>query len=321
MPTVLITGGHGGIGFECAKELAIRFRCDLILAGRSPDRMTQAAQELERLGGIKVTQLPLDISSLCSVREAAAELRRRLDSHEVDGLQALVCNAGTRFFDLRYSSDGYELTFATNYLGHFLLVELLADRVAPDARIVFTVSGTHDPDTTDGKLVGKSVRPDARSLANVGKNGEKPITSGQCYSTSKLCMVMHAYELDRRLRIAGSSVESVAFCPGSVPDSGFLRSLPAPARWLASSPFGKWLAKKTGTTTGDLKFSGVALARVALDRTMQSPGGKYFQVNDFTLTELRSSKLSYDSVLARTLWDESKRLVKLQPSEEPALLR
>ena len=171
MSTTLITGGHAGIGFECASQLASQSRRNLVLAGRSPERMESAAQQLRTAYGVRVTTLKLDTSSLTSVREAATEFRAMLDRGEIDSFQALLCNAGGRHNGpLSYSPEGYETTFATNCLGHFLLIELLTDRMADNGRIVFTASGTHDPDTTDGKMVGLVAGPDALALANDGKD-------------------------------------------------------------------------------------------------------------------------------------------------------
>ncbi len=162
-----------------------------------------------------------------------------VDSGEVESFQALLCNAGGRFEALTCSTDGYETTFATNCLGHFLLIELLTDRMANNGRIVFTASGTHDPDTTDGKMVGIVPEPDATALAADGKDGRKPLSGGKRYSTSKLCMILYAYELDRRLRRAGSSIASIAFDPGSVPETGLLRTMPKPIQLLAPTSFMK----------------------------------------------------------------------------------
>ncbi|MET7456552.1 SDR family NAD(P)-dependent oxidoreductase, partial [Streptomyces sp. NPDC005574] len=114
MTTILITGGHSGIGLAAATELAAR-KVDLILVGRSPDRMQAVADELRAAHGVSVTTLALDLSSLASVRAAARDL-------SVTELDALLCNAGGRFDgDVTFSPDGYETTFATNCLGHFLL--------------------------------------------------------------------------------------------------------------------------------------------------------------------------------------------------------
>ncbi|WP_428339616.1 SDR family NAD(P)-dependent oxidoreductase [Mycobacterium sp.] len=199
MTTVFITGGHAGIGLECARRLAAG-GFNIVLAGRSPAAMQAVADELREGGDIDVATVELDLSSLESVRSAAAHCTQMIERGETEPLHALICNAGGRFDgQVKYSPEGYELTFATNCLGHFLLVDLLLPVVSADGRVVFTASGTHDPETMDGKLVGAAAEPNADALANVGKDGEKPLSVGKRYSTSKLCTVMYAYELARRL--------------------------------------------------------------------------------------------------------------------------
>ena len=321
MPTVLITGGHTGIGLECAKQLS-RSGLNLILAGRSIGQMEEAANQLRAIGGAKVDTIQLDTSSMASVREAATHCRTLIQNGHVDSLQSIICNAGAQFPEaISYSLDGYEKTFATNYLGHFLLVELLFSSLADQGRIVFTASGTHDPDAMDGKLVGKAVEPDAMMLAKDGKDGAKPLAGGVRYSTSKLCMILFAYELNRRLRRSGSSVASIAFDPGATPDTGLLRSQPKPVQWLSKTSFLRWVFKSIGVTVGTVKFSGDALARIVADPAFANGSGKYFQSNDGSLSERRSSKMSYDEKRAAKLWDDSKLLVDLKPNEEPMQLR
>jgi NAD(P)-dependent dehydrogenase (short-subunit alcohol dehydrogenase family) len=76
-----------------------------------------------------VYTLALDTSSLTSVREAATKFCAMLGHGEIDSFQALLCNAGGRHNGpLSFSPEGYETTFATNCLGHFLLIELLTGR-------------------------------------------------------------------------------------------------------------------------------------------------------------------------------------------------
>ena len=321
MPTVLITGGHGGIGLECSKLLAGQYRLNLVLAGRSLERMDPVARELQTAYGVKVSTIKLDTSSLASVRAGAAQCRAMLDNGEIDSLQAVICNAGVRLNGpVSYTVDGYEETFATNYLGHFLLVELLLDRVADHGRIVFTASGTHDPDTPDG-MMGIAPDHDAIALANTGKDGKKPVSNGKLYATSKLCMILQAYELDRRLRRSGSTIASIAYDPGATSGTGFTRAMPKPVQWLTATTFMQLLVKRAGITMGSLDFSGKALAKVAADPAYATGSGKYFQSNDNRLIERRSSKLSYDEQRALKLWNDSKALVHLQPNEEPAQLR
>ena len=321
MTSILITGGHSGIGLAAARALAAK-DIDLVLAGRSMERMRVVADELRTEHGVTVVTLMLDTSSLASVRAAATQFRTMLDSGEVSSLDAIACNAGGRFDGaVSFSPDGYETTFATNCLGHFLLVELLFPYLAEQGRVVYTASGTHDPASMDGRVVGAAVEPDAFALANNGKDGDKPLSAGKRYSTSKLCTVMYAYELDRRLRKANSSVSSIAFDPGSVPETGFLRGMPKPVQRVATSTAMKWVSKRIGLTTSDVIFSGASLAALTADPDYAEASGKYFQANDGSLSAVRSARLSYDEPRAAKLWDDSKQLVHLTAVEEPVQLR
>jgi NAD(P)-dependent dehydrogenase (short-subunit alcohol dehydrogenase family) len=322
MPSILITGGHSGIGIACCKLLASTYKSNIILAGRSPEKMEVFAKELRKSYGIKVHVVAMDTSSLASVRSGVAQCQSLIKNGEIDALQAIICNAGVRLNGaVSYSADGYEETFATNYLGHTLLVELLIDSLENDGRIIFTSSGTHDPDTTDGKMMGIAEHLDAFGLANTGKDGSKPISSGKQYTTSKLCMILYAYELDRQLKKSHSKIASIAFDPGATSGTGFLRSMPKPVQWLAETSFIHWLMKRMGTTMGDIEFSGESMAMIAADTNYANGAGKYFQTNDGKLIERRSSKLSYDEQRASKLWKDTKSLIHLQPNEGSELLR
>lgn len=322
MPTILITGGHSGIGVECSKLLASKYRSNLILAGRSPGKMDTFATELRNSYGIKVNVLKMDTSSLASVRWGVDECLKMLHSGDIDFLQAIICNAGVRLNgNASYTEDGYERTFATNYLGHVLLVELLIDQVAKNGRIVFTASGTHDPDTPDGKMMGIAAEYDAIELANTGKNGKKPVSNGKLYATSKLDMILYAYELHRRLKRADIPLSSISYDPGATSGTGFLRNMPKPVQWLAGTSLIQWLIKRNGVTMGDVVFSGKSLARVAVDPAYANGSGKYFQSNDGKLIERHSSKLSYDKQRAEKLWKDTKTLIQLQSNEVSVNLR
>jgi NAD(P)-dependent dehydrogenase (short-subunit alcohol dehydrogenase family) len=316
--TVFITGGHSGIGLECSRQLAAR-GVNIILAGRSPARMQSVAEELRAVGDITVATIELDTSSLASVRNAAATCKAMIERGEIEQLNAVLSNAGGRFDgEVRYSPDGYERTFATNCLGPFLLTELLLPMMSAEGRVVFTASGTHDPDTMDGRMVGKAVEPNAVALAKDGRNGAKPLSAGKRYSTSKLCTVMYAYELGRRLDRGGSSVASIAYDPGSVPETGFLREMPRAVQWLATTSLFHWVSKRIGTTTSTVAFSGAALADLAIETLYAAGSGGYFQAREGTLSKVRSSTVSYDEQRAMTLWNDSRRLVGLLPDEDQA---
>lgn len=241
MGTVFITGGHAGLGLEAASRLAAK-KINLVLAGRDLSRVSKVAAQLQTRYGVNVFTVELDLASFSSIRDAGATIRSRIAAGELEPLQAFLCNTGAQFRGpISYSKDGFEETFATNHLGHFLLVNLLLDCITENGRVVFTASETHDPDTMDGKMVGPAVEPDVFALANQGKEGKKPISGGKRYATSKLCTVLFAYELDRRLRSARKNIASIAFAPGMIPETGLARTAPAFAQWLIRTALMKLL--------------------------------------------------------------------------------
>jgi NAD(P)-dependent dehydrogenase (short-subunit alcohol dehydrogenase family) len=147
----VVTGATGGIGKEIARGL-VRLGCTVVIGARDARRGEAARVELGAAGDGGVSVLPLDVSDQSSVRSFAAELRRVLRGGIGQGLDVLVNNAGAWFTDRRRSSDGLELTLATNVLGPHLLTELLLDdlRAAGSARVVNVVSAiTGDYDPTD----------------------------------------------------------------------------------------------------------------------------------------------------------------------------
>jgi NAD(P)-dependent dehydrogenase (short-subunit alcohol dehydrogenase family) len=320
MGTTLITGGHAGLGFEAATRLAEK-KQNLVLAGRNLATVEAAAAGIRSRFGVHVTAVTLDLSSLDSVRAATVDIQRLIAAGQLERLDAMLCNAGIQFQGpISYSKDGYEETFATNHLGHFLLVNLLANSLTGDARVVMTASGTHDPETMDGKLVGRAIEPDAYLLANEGKDGRKPSSGGVRYTTSKLCNILFAYELNRRFAKHGSRMISIAFDPGYIPETGLARTAPALAVGLLRSKFGKWLFRTLGITMGSLSFSGDALARLAIDKEFAAAGGQYFQSKEGSLLCERSSEVSYDEQKALNLWKDSEALVKLRPEEMSEVL-
>jgi NAD(P)-dependent dehydrogenase (short-subunit alcohol dehydrogenase family) len=131
--TVIITGANTGIGLETAVDLAKR-NARVILACRSVERGETAAVEVrKRSGNDNVVFVQLDLASLDSVREFAAKILE-----EEPRIDILINNAGLYSPSFTQTTDGIETTFAVNHLGHFLLTNLLLDRIkeAPSARIV-----------------------------------------------------------------------------------------------------------------------------------------------------------------------------------------
>ncbi|MQL77234.1 hypothetical protein Taro_009633 [Colocasia esculenta] len=128
--TAVITGATSGIGAETARVLAMR-GARLVL----PARNLKAAEEtrariLAEFPGAKVIVMPLDLSSMASVRGFVA----RFESLQLP-LHLLINNAGKFSHGNAISEDGIEMTFATNYLGHYLLTKLLLEKMEETARV------------------------------------------------------------------------------------------------------------------------------------------------------------------------------------------
>ncbi len=193
--TVIITGSNSGLGFECAKTIANANKdWHIVIACRNLLKGEEARNKLIATTGYKeITVLPLDLASLQSVREFVEEFSKS----KLPPLHGLINNAGMQVMTgLEYTKDGYELTFGTNHLGHFLLTNLLINKLTEPARIIVVSSGTHDPDTLDGRF-NKPKYLGAKRLAK--PEGEKEMSGMQRYSTSKLANLMFAYELSRRV--------------------------------------------------------------------------------------------------------------------------
>ncbi|MCU1319336.1 MAG: short-chain dehydrogenase [Edaphobacter sp.] len=198
---ILITGANSGIGYHAALKLA-RKGAVVMLACRDRQRGELALDRLHTEAPSTHTELViLDLASLSSIREfAAQELAKNRPLH------VLVNNAGVMAPPIRKeTTEGFELQFGTNVLGHFALTSLLMpalDRAAAESderpRIVTVASIAHKR----GQLNFDDLQS-TRSYSPM-----------KAYQQSKLANLMLAFELDRRLRSESSPVMSIAAHPG-----------------------------------------------------------------------------------------------------------
>jgi NAD(P)-dependent dehydrogenase (short-subunit alcohol dehydrogenase family) len=163
---VLVTGSSDGHGKLVAQELAAR-GATVLVHGRDPQKTEAAAREI----GSAHTRIA-ELASLDDVRRLAAE---------IDELDTLVNNAGIISLERRESADGYELTFAVNYLSHFLLTQLLLPSLREPARIV-NVSSTGQERIDFDDLMFK-----------------REYNFYSAYARSKLAQVLFTFELAGRL--------------------------------------------------------------------------------------------------------------------------
>lgn len=295
--TVIITGANAGLGFECAKAIArTRQGWHIVIACRNVTKGEKAKQKIvAETGYPHLSVFELDLAALSSVRNFVTQF----EQSNLPPLQGLINNAGVQVIQgLEYTQDGYELTFGTNHLGHFLLTNLLLDKFQEPARIIVVSSGTHDPASLEGRF-NKPVFLGARQLAKPKNQAE--MTGIQRYSTSKLANLLFTYELDRRKKKANITVN--AYDPAAVPSTNLLQSIKNPLlRWALRTS--TRLFSVMGVKISTPEISGAAMARLLLDDKLEGVSGKYFQIEK----EKRSSLESYELQLAAQLWEDSSML-------------
>ncbi|WP_107655675.1 SDR family oxidoreductase [Nocardia suismassiliense] len=275
MKTILITGATSGIGLAAAQQCAAQGH-RLVLVGRNPRKLADAATAVRAAGACGVDTLECDFASQASIRQLAKSVLAQYDR-----LDVLANNAGGYQKDRVETEDGIEATFAVNYLGGFLLTELLIDlmvRSAP-SRILFTSSVLHFGATLDFDDLG---------LAR-GYSGE------QAYSRSKLADILYARALARR--VEGTGVTVNAFHPGAVA-TGIWDSMP----WFGQPLVA--LAKRLFMITAE--EGGRALTYLATDPEVAAITGAYFQKNRIKTPSRRAQ----DDALGQQLCEVSATLVE-----------
>ncbi|WP_069163376.1 SDR family oxidoreductase [Nocardia altamirensis] len=275
MKTILITGATSGIGLAAAQQCAASGH-RLVLVGRNPRKLADAAAAVRAAGAGGVDTLECDFASQASVRQLAKSVLAQYDR-----LDVLANNAGGYHKDRVETVDGIETTFAVNHLGGFLLTELLTDlmvRSAP-SRILFTSSVLHFGVTLDFDDLGL----------------QRKYSGEQAYSRSKLANILYAKALARRLEGTGVTVN--AFHPGAVA-TGIWDSLP----WFGQPLVA--LAKRLFMIT--VEEGGQALTYLATDPEVGGVTGAYFQKNRIKIPSRRAQ----DDALGQQLCEVSATLVE-----------
>jgi len=317
--SVLITGGNSGIGYECALELA-KQGCQVFIASRDKEASKKAVEKITQETKNKfVVAMELDLGCFTSIRRFAKEVEEKNLP-----INTLICNAAVQMNKtLSLSPDGYELTFAVNHLGHFLLTNLLLKRLLANspARIVVVASGVHDPKLITG--MPKPFFSDLDSLASTGGSDKNRYNGQLAYVNSKLCNLLFMYELTRRIEKAkllnGKKTITInGYEPGVVPGSGLARDYPFILRfmWEQVLPVLAYMLSPVFPMINPAWKSGKALANIAMDTKLKQISGKYFPSHT-RWQEASSSEASYDLELANNLWQKSIDMTKLTKKDSP----
>jgi protochlorophyllide reductase len=315
--TVLITGTTSGVGLNAAKALADR-GWHVVTANRDPVRAAAAAETLGIPHG-QLTHLRIDLGDLDSVRVGVETLVASLGRP----LDALVINAAVykpRLKAPERSPQGYEISMATNHLGHFLLIQLLLPDLQrsthPSRRLVVLGTVTANSKELGGKIpipapadLGDLAGFKAGFKAPIAMADGKPFKPGKAYKDSKLCNMITTQELHRRLHASTGLVFSSLY-PGCVADTPLFRNAPK-----AFQKIFPWFQKNITGGYVSQALAGERVAQVVADPAFaasgvhwswgnrQKQGGKQF-------SQELSDKASNPGT-AQGVWDESMKLVGL----------
>jgi NAD(P)-dependent dehydrogenase (short-subunit alcohol dehydrogenase family) len=297
----IVTGANSGSGLATAEQLA-RQRAHVVAACRRPDAGEKAFAGLGDIAG-SIEVIQLDLASLTSVRQFAEAFTAKFDR-----LDGLANNAGIMGTPEGKTEEGFETQLGVNYLGHFLLTELLLDTLKASApsRVACVSSVMH---------VGS--RREVAEIHLDDLNWEKrKYKRTMAYAESKLAMVLHASHLARLLDGTGVSVFSIH--PGWIRSNLAASMMPGWANRTWNGVL-KLLARPLGTQSN---FEGAQTTlHCLLDDEAPNHSGEYFSQNSI-LYPSRENRLggwpmrspnpnAHDAALAEKLYNHSLELVGL----------
>lgn len=283
---VAVVTGTGGLGYETALALA-QAGADVTIAGRDAAKGRQAVSHVRAAVPDALVQFePVDLASLASITSFGHRLRQTRASVDLLINNAAVMTPPTR----QVTSDGFELQFGTNYLGHFALTAGL---------LPLLINGTSPRVVTVSSVAARSGAIDFADLQ--ATRSYKPMS---VYAQSKLANLMFAYELQRRSEANGWRVSSIAAHPGisrtdlihngagRASAAGFARSL----MWFLFQPAPQGaLPTLFAATSPDAKAGGY-YGPDKLSETRGFPAAA------------KPPQQALDVQAARRLWDVSKQL-------------
>ena len=294
---IVITGISSGIGIETARALAAT-GADLFLTARNVSKARSALADFYDPQRMDIIEM--DQADLSSVRHAASAILARTCK-----VHLLVENAGIMAIpDLRLTSDGHELQFATNHLAHFLLFKLLQPALLAAAseslpsRVVILSSSGHN-------LHGLN----SRDNYNFQKDDYDPFSA---YGQSKTANIYTSNEIERRF--GSRHLHSTSIHPGIIA-TGLTQHMPPDAFEGMEQLYPVMKSVEQGAATSVL---------AAVGKSWKHQGGKYVADcntappradKDDAFTSSGYAQHAYDEEKATGLWEDSLVLVGLHGRE------
>ncbi|GBG75722.1 hypothetical protein CBR_g20345, partial [Chara braunii] len=296
---VVVTGSNAGIGLETAKGLAVA-GAKVVMACRSAERGAKGMEEVKAAAKkagreCDVEVMTVDLASLDSVRRFADSFKAKFDK-----LDCLICNAGIMAVPYATTGDGFESQFQVNHLSHYLLCRLLVpclEKSDRDPQIIHVSSRASELPLSWSEIK-------KGELPSIAKRSAAEYNGWRAYCQSKLIQVMLTKEMDRRI---GSKVRVNALHPGTV-GTDLIANVKMPSCVRPVLSGGVQLAMKVGLVLTPTKGAATSLFLATNSRDVTGSGG-YFK----NCKRAKPNQLAEDEALCREVWEESAKLVGLEP--------
>ncbi|EFX87897.1 hypothetical protein DAPPUDRAFT_311307 [Daphnia pulex] len=277
---VIITGGTSGLGLAVAEQLANRGAI-IIFTARDLDKGLAIQESLrERTKNPKIFCEYLDLNNFVSIHQFVSRVNQKCSKVDL-----LINNAGVFFHPPKETVDKFDVTFQTNYLGHFLLTELLLPVLADQSRVIFLSSAAHS--------LTQSLDLKSACIFDEGATGTS--ARFQSYAKAKLCLLLYSKTFAQRYKDRGIRAYSVD--PGSV-ETPMYRHFP-----FLTNPILKAIQKPIRFIVVRSPFQGAqTVLHCALSPKLGSETGLYYA----DLETKTPSILSQDIQLSSQLYDYSR---------------
>lgn len=280
-----ITGGTTGLGAGFISLIASHNPAHIFFSGRNQARADELISKVQKVSPTtRLTFVPCDLSSFASIQDAAKQFLEKSDR-----LDVLMCNAGVMALEPGLSKDGYEIQFATNHLGHALLIKLLlptllhtASQSESDVRIINLSSTAH---TTTPKA---GIELDRLKTDQASCGPFYTPSKFMRYGQSKLANLLYAQELAREY----PDITSVSVHPGFIKTELHQHENFMDRQMVNIVSGGKWI---------DVKEGHYNQTWAATTKKENLVNGAYYEPMCQQVTP--GTKQARDKVLTRKLWD------------------
>lgn len=282
MKKAIITGASSGLGLEVAKKVANNKDYKVVLACRNAEKGAKTKEEIiNETGNPNIEVKIIDTSSLKSVRSFVDEIAK--DNEKIDVLVNNAGISGRRANGL--TDEGFEIIFATNYLGHFLLTNLLIPHMNDGAKIFNVSSDMHNP-------------PGGVSWVGIENIAHPKKDDSKKYAYSKLCMIYFTHSLYKKFKSENKNIMVNSFNPGYMSTTNFASGGKAAELFVKTT---------MPDRMGNLDDSSTTLSNLILDENFNYTNEYFDRSNGVA----KSSDLSYNENNEKELWDASVKYCNL----------